>query len=272
MEKEFSTQTGLEMLTSGRIALIRREGNKVFVRTVGREEDYDGEGVKLRPGDQIVFPPGALVIDSRDIDAQSTPGLGGYAPVANTVWTWYRIVSEELGFFLFFFSVARRIDAAHALWALAIQEREKAHGEGSIPRRTGFFNALATAEVAIIALHRGITMLYSLIDKFCLKLEIPDRVQKVRPIVEQMRHAFEHIDDRAQGKVGRSKKELHPDALSIFNQPDFVESAILRYREYSLNFEKDILSALLECREVIMNAIDARVAINARDNKMVGNE
>ena len=146
-----------DFLIGGRLVPIRREGNKVYARTLRLGEEDTGEVIHLNPGDQLIIPKGGLVVDSRQIDTQSVKGLGGYAPVANTVWTWYRIVGEELFFYLFLFSLARRIDAAHALWALAIQEREKAIREGAIPRRTGFFNALGTSEVAIIALHRGIT-------------------------------------------------------------------------------------------------------------------
>ena len=269
MEEKSNKQSDGEFLISGRIVPVRREGNKVFVRTLRRGEEDTGERVTLQAGDQMVFEPGAFVIDSREIDAQSPKGFGGYAPVANTVWTWYRIVSEELGFFLFIFSLARRIDAAHGLWVSAIQARNKAREEGGIPRRSGFFNELATTEVAIIALHRGIDMVSSLIRTFSLDLEVPDNVRNIRTAVAEIRHAFEHIDERAQGKPGRFQKP-HPDALSIFNQPDFFESSILRYKGHSLNFEEDVISALLDCREFIMAAIDARAAQSA-SNKAADN-
>ncbi len=106
--------------------------------------------------------------------------------MANTVWTWYRIVGEEVGFFVFFFALARRIDAAHALWALAIQERERAKEEGAISRRTSFLNALAAAELAIIALHHGFAMVFSLIDRFRLEVEVPQDERKIREAVWEM--------------------------------------------------------------------------------------
>ena len=258
-DDDAKTQPGGEFLTSGRIVPVRREGNKVFVRTLRQGEEDAGEAVNVRAGDRVIFEPGALSIDSRQIDDQSTEGLGGYAPVANTVWTWYRIVGEEVGFFVFFFALARRVDAAHALWALAIQERERAKEEGAIPRRTGFLNALASAEVAIIALHRGFAMVYSLVDRFELDVPVPQGVRKIREAVWEMRNAFEHIDERAEGRIGRSK-EFDPEALTIFDQPDFIDSSLLSYKEYSLNFEEEVLSALLECREFIMDAIDARAS------------
>ena len=263
MNKDTDTQSGEEFLISGRIVPVRREGDKVFVRTLRQGEEDTGEVVNVRAGDRVVFEPGSLVIDSRELDAQSAKGLGGYAPVANTVWTWYRIVGEEVSFFVFFFAFARRIDAAHALWALAIQERERAKEEGTISQRTGFLNSLGAAEVAIIALHRSFTMVSSLIDRFRLELEVPQGVGKIRKAVREMRNAFEHIDERAEGRIGRSK-EFDPEALTIFDQPDFIESAIISYKEYSLNFEEEVLSALLECREFIIAAIDARASSASR--------
>ena len=171
-----------EFLTGGRIVLDRREGNKVFVRSLRPDEEDTGEGVTIQEGDRMIFEPGALVIDSRQIDDQSPKGLGGYAPVANTVWTWHRIVSEQVGFFLFFFALSRRLDAAHALWASAVRERQSAlhEAEGGIPRRSRLLSALATVEVAIVALYRGIRMVYSLVDKFCPELEVPTSVQRIR--------------------------------------------------------------------------------------------
>ena len=263
MDRAPIEQPGGEFLTSGRIVLDRREGNKVFVRTLRPDEEDTGEGVNIRAGEQLIFEAGALVINSREIDTHSVKGRGGYAPVANTVWTWYQIVGEQLGFFLFFFSLARRVDAAHASWTLAVQEREKANEEEAILRRAGFLNALATAEVTIIALHRAITMVYSLVDKFCPDLGVPDSVQRIRDAVWEMRNAFEHIDERAEGRVG-SSKVMRSDALTIFNQPDFIESSVLSYKTYSLNFEEDVLSALLDCREFIMGAIDARASAGTK--------
>ena len=72
------------------------------------------------------------------------------------------------------------------------------------------------------------TMVYSLIDKFCPDLEVPDSVQRIQDTVWEMRNAFEHTDERAEGRVGRSK-EMHSDALTIFDQPDFIELSTVGY-------------------------------------------
>ena len=226
-----------EHLITGRLVPIRREGSTVYARSLRRGEEDTGEVIKLQRGDKLVIPAGELVIDSRQIDEYFNPkGLGGYALVANAVRAWYQIAPEEPEFIFFFFALARRTDVAHTLWALTIEELHKAREDGGPSKRRDLVNARANVEMAIIALHRSISMVYELVDKYCPKLQVPDSVAKIRTAVEKIRHAFEHINERAQGRVNRQK--LHPDALTIFNQPDFIESAIIRYREYEFNLRR----------------------------------
>ena len=253
-------------LFAGRIIPIRREGNVVYARTLRRGEEDTGEVVNLEPGDRLVFPAGGIVVDSRDIDEHYNPkGPGGYRPVANTVWTWYQVATEKLGFFLFLFAFARRTDAAHALWVSAIEARDKARKEDGIPQRQAHFNALAAAEMAIVALGRCYRMVIALVEKHCPELQVPDSVTKTREAVLEMRNAFEHIDERAEAKVGRDKFDA--DALTIFNQPNFVKASILQYGGYKLNFESDVVAALVDCRDLVMDAIDARAKQQAEDKK-----
>ena len=207
----------------------------------------------------LTIPKGEMVIDSRDVDEYHNPvGLGGYRPIASTVWAWHQFATEQLGFFLFFFALARRIDAAHALWASAIEARDSAReGQGSVAARQAHFAALGAAEMTIIALGRCYRMVDGLVEKFCPKLSVPDSVAETSAAVKAMRDAFEHIDERAEGKVKIG--ELHPEALTIFDQPDFVASSMLRHRQHQLDFESQVIRALVDCRELVMDAIDARV-------------
>ena len=102
-------------------------------------------------------------------------------------------------------------------------------------------------------------MVQSLVEKHCPDLEVPDSVKKIRTAVKELRDAFEHIDERAEARVGLSGK-MDQGALTIFDQPDFIESSVLRYKEHYLNLETDVIAALLDCRELIMKAIDSRAA------------
>ena len=246
-----------DFLLSGRLVPAGREGNKVFARSLRPGEEDTGEGVTVRAGEQLVIPAGGLVIDSKELDSRSPRGLGGYAPVADTVWTWYRIVRTQPDFFLFFFSLARRLDATHVFWTATMAALEEARETEGILRRTGVFRALAMAEVTVISLNRGVAMLNGLEGGFCPGLPIPDSVAAIADSVHSIRNALEHIDERARGKARAPEEE----ALSIFFQPEFVDRSTLRYGEHSLNFDRDVPSALLGCREAIMDAIDLRVKL-----------
>ena len=256
---EVKTQDSSDLLFYNRLVPDGREGNKVFARSLRPGEEDTGEGVNVRAGEQLIIRAGGLVISSDEIDALSPKGYGGYAPVANTVWTWYSIVGEREGFFLYLYALARRLDAAHASWELAMRERENARSEGAIAQRIGFFRALSEAEVTIIALYRAMNMLLQFNGVFSLDLEIPDSVRKLEPMVKDMRDAFEHIDERAQGKINLRGK-MDAEALTIFNQPDFIGSSVLHYRGKDLHFHEDVLATLLSCRELVLKVIDLRAS------------
>ena len=229
-------------------------------RSLRPGEEDTGEDVNVRAGEQLIIRAGGLVINSDEIDELSPKGYGGYAPVANTVWTWYSIVGERVGLFVYLYALARRLDAAHAAhaaWELAMRERDKARSEGAIGRRIGFFRALSEAEVAIIALHRAMNMLLQFNGVFPLGLEIPDSLRKLEPTVKEMRDAFEHIDERAQGKINLRGK-MDAEALTIFDQPGFIGSSVLHYRGKHLHFYEDVLAALLSCRELVLKMINLR--------------
>ena len=256
---EDRTQDSSGLLVHGRLVPDGREGNKVFARSLRPGEEDTGEGVNVRAGEQLIVRAGGLVISSDEIDALSPKGYGGYAPVANTVWTWYSFVEERVGFFLYLFALARRLDAAHAVWELAMRERENAKSEGAIAQRIGFFRALSEAEVTIIALHRAMNMLLQFNSVFPLGLEIPASVRKQEPMVKDMRDAFEHIDERAQGKINLHGG-MDTEALTIFDQPDFIGSSVLHYKGKDLHFYEDVLATLLSCRELVLKAIDLRAS------------
>ena len=251
-------------LFAKRIVPVRTEGSNVFVRTLRHGEEDTGESVKLREGDRLVFEAGGFEISTEEIDSCSPKGFGGYAPVANTVWTWYRIAPTQVGFFLFFFSLARRLDATHTLWAQAIQEVQ-AENERLVDKRIEILNALALAEMTVVALHRVLIMAKTLATDYCPDLEIPTSVQNIEVMVRDMRNAFEHIDERAKGMPGNSESVL--EALSIFDQPDFISATLLRYKNHVLDFDRDVRAALLDCRGMVMQAFDSRIPIDTADNE-----
>ena len=255
------TNTGAdgEFLFSARLVPAGREGNKVFARSLRPGEEDTGEGVHVGAGEQLIIRPGDLSVSSEEIDSHSPKGVGGYAPIANTVWTWYSIVNEQVGFFQYVFALARRLDAAHSSWESAVEELDEAKNSVGLARRYGLLKALSEAEIAIIALHRAMDMLSGIKSVYGLGLESPDHLENLKPVVRDMRNAFEHINERAQGKINlRGDMDAEAEALTIFNQPDFIDSSILQYRGANLNFYNDVLNALLTSRELVMKVIDLR--------------
>ena len=250
-------------LFAKRVVPVRREGNNVIVRTLRHGEEDTGESVEIREGDRIVIEAGGLEISTEEIDSWSPKGFGGYAPVADTVWTWYQIAPTQAGFFFFLFSLARRLDSTHSLWAQAVQEIQ------TQKERIQIFSALASAEMTVIALHRVIMMTKTLATDYCPDLEIPPNIQNIEVMVREMRNAFEHIDERAKGKPGKSESAW--DALTIFIQPDFTSATRLRYKNHVLDFDKDVKKALLDCRGMVMQAVDSRVPIDTANNEEADN-
>lgn len=241
-------------LLSGRVVPDGVEGNVVYGRSLRHGEEDTGQEVDVPPGYEFAMRPGALAVHVTQIDAHSPARAGGYAPIANTVWTWYQFGEHEQRFLHFMFSFARRLDAAHSAWAEAMHDRERAQDLLGIEARVGNIAALATAEVAVVALHRAIRMAHSLVESHRPDLDLPAAVQSVLDPLKQIRDALEHIDERADGRSGQAG-QLDPDAWTIFDQPGFVPHAVLTYKGHELAFDHDVLAALLSCRDLIMEAM-----------------
>ena len=252
-----------QFLLGGRLIPTKREGNQVYARTLRWGEVDTGEKVHLEPGDQLIIPAGGLVIDTRQIDSMSPAGVGGYAPVSNTVWTWYRIARDDPEYVNFISGLALKLDSAHNSWAEAIQAHQDATTEQGITRRIGMFTSLAGAQAAVIALDRAIIMVETLARDYCPGLAVPENTVKIKEAAHQLRRSFEHIDERAQGKVAPGKGDV--SAWSIFDQSDFIADAVLRYQGFSLDFNDEVRLALLACRATIMQAIDIRVGLSSND-------
>ena len=146
------------MLLSLRVVPDGRDGNVVYGRTLRWGEVDDGSGVEIREGEHFKIRKGRLSVDLEHVDSLSEPGRWGYAPVTNTIWTWYQLgKNPDPAVYLALVSLARRVDTAYALWAMMMAERESmSDGLGFGPAgRASIFKAWGAAEVAVIAVHRA---------------------------------------------------------------------------------------------------------------------
>lgn len=245
-----------ELLLLGRLVPAGSDETTVFARSLRPGEEDSGEGVHVPAGKRLMIRPGDLSFSSDEIDARSPTGRGGYAPVADTLWTWYRIVgAKDQSLLLMLLAAARRLDATHVFWSATMDALEESAALAGIERRSTLFRALAMAEVTVISLSRGVQMLYRLEEKFGLGLQMPEEIDSLRATLRRLRNALEHIDDRA---MGDAKDGTAASAMSIFFQPDFVDQGVLTYAGGSMSFTVDVPVALGHCRKVITSVIDQR--------------
>ena len=117
------------------------------------------------------------------------------------------------------------------------------------------FEAFGHAESMCLALSRAIGMLRQAKTKVSVNVEVPAPVEAVANHVLSIRNAFEHIDERAQGKAGR--REGPADAMSVFDQSDFFTSGVLRYARHALDISAEAVPAMVAARKFIVDAVVA---------------
>ena len=247
---------GEGFLVGLRVVLADRNGNEVYGRTLNESEPDDGKGITLKVGDRLIYPEGSLRITLKDVDKYAQVGPDGYAPITNTVWTWLQIPPRESNTFLhYMLALARRLDQAHALYDLVMQDLDSSQEGAGILGRNHAFKALSDSESMCLALSRAVRMIVNAADKVGVTTSVPSGLQAIEEAATAIRDAFEHIDERA---LGVARRETPADALSIFDQGDLVSRHVLSYAGHSLNLPVDVLPHLVEARQFLYDAIKAR--------------
>ena len=242
-----------DALIGVRIVPVGKDGNKIIGKTLNYGEPDSGDGITLRKGEKLLFPPGNLKISIRDIDRDNSPGPDGYAVVSNTVWTWLQVgPSPDPTLFRFLFSAARRLDTAHDLYVNVINEMEGRTDEPFIKTRARIFKALGYAELMCVALHRATRMIKAIPSKFSVSVVVPNTVNAIYTPLKAIRNALEHIEKRAF-KIVNYRGDHHADALTIFDQSDFFSSGVLRYANHSVDVRADVAPALISSRQFIFD-------------------
>lgn len=250
-----------DLVTWLRAVPVRREGNTVFARTLKHGEPDEGHRVHLRPGDQLSFEQGAVVIELDAIDEKESAGVaeGEYVPITPVLWSWMSVGGgHDQGKVRYLLAAARRLDAANVLLADVDQRRRELAREGLTGPviRRGFFGLIAAVELAVIAIERVCDM----IDRAGTLLgsvePVPPTVAAKRAALKNIRNAYEHIEDRALGMV--FDKPAHADALTIFNHADLLEHDRISYGASSLELTTEMPTLINEARQFLKD-----VAANA---------
>ena len=243
-----------DFLAGIRVVPAGRCGNRVYGRTLNHGEPDSGEGISVEVGDTLEFPAGSVSVTMADVDRYSKPGADGYAPVANTVWTWLAIPphKDDQTFVNYLLAAARRLDAAHAHSVSALRGLTDHANEEGFRAREAMFDALGHAESMCVALSRAIRMIAQGRATISAPPAVPEEVSAIEQTVLAMRDAFEHIDERA---VGKARREGPSDAMSVFDQSDFFTSGVLRYAGHSLDIRSEAMPALIAGRRFIVEAV-----------------
>jgi hypothetical protein len=154
----------------------------------------------------------------------SEPRRDGYRPIVEPLWAWAQTVGiPQRQQSLLVLSAARRLDTGH------LQVERVRDGIDSLPSlsspagREQLYEVLGDAEIALIALNRAITMAAKLSGLYRLPVSFPKIVSEKRSLLDNLRDAYEHVDDRALDRI-------HGKAAG--------EEAMLGFRSFSVLIEE----------------------------------
>jgi hypothetical protein len=240
-----------DLLFGTRVMEVRREPGRVIVRTMRRGEADDGRRVHVRPGDQVVFEEGALVAQLEAIDDLERGEATGYSPVTPALWSWMRLgVGHDEATVRYLLAAARRLDAAARLLAQLEELRTQLNRTdlaGPAWRRA-LFELVGTVELAVVALGRVVDMASKAAELIGTEVPLPPSVAAKKRTVTEIRNAYEHIEDRALGRVWGAP---NPQALTIFDHQQLVEHDVIAYAGRRLSLVDDVPVLLAEIRQFL---------------------
>ena len=255
-----------------RVVPDRRVGNLVYGRSLRPGEPDNGQGIPVFNEMSLSFPVGSIRLTIADVERHSELEAGGYAPAANVVWTWLALPpkADRQVFVEYLLAASRRLDEgyAHCQRALShldrLQEMDSASASGKtptnrkwIPPQTAFraresvAEAWGAAESMCVSLARVVRMIADAKRTIGTTSAVPDEIRRIEDAATAIRHAVEHIDERAAGRAHRESPDV---AVSIFDQTDLFAAGVLRYAGHALDIRQDVVPALLAGRRFILEA------------------
>ncbi len=269
--KIISIHFGAEVNASNCLARIRvvpdrRVGNLVYGRSIQPGEPDNGQGIPIFDEMSLSFPVGSIRFTIADVECHSEPEAGGYAPIANVVWTWLALPpkADRQVFIEYLLAASRRLDEGHAHCQRALSHLSRLREMGStstnrkwIPPAVAFrtresaAEAWGAAESMCVSLGRLVRMIADAQQSIGTTIAIPDEIARIASAASAIRDAVEHIDERA---AGRARRESPDVAVSIFDQTDLFAAGVLRYAGHALDIHQDVVPAFLAGRRFILEA------------------
>jgi hypothetical protein len=208
----------------------------------------------------VTFGPGDVVVEIEWIDQMFPAGDDGYSPLTNTIWTWMNIGpapnSETVT--RYFLAAARRLDTAHRWFQRVRQQLDDFDPAAPGPHaRQAVFEIVGDIELTVVALSRAIDMAIKLSELAPISTSVPTSVVSAVVTLTELRNAYEHIEDRAQGRV---RMQPDPQALTIFDWSSLFQDDAITYAGSRLEL-KNVPSILLDTRTFLKEAAAEAKAI-----------
>jgi hypothetical protein len=258
--REHTSEVGRvdDLIAWVRVVLHGREDGTVYGRSLRQGERDDGRRIHVRPGEQLVFEPGALAVSLDEIDRREPATETGHVNLAPVIWAWLQLSPPAAESVRYVLAAARRLDAANRL-LLSVQqagERLSADAEaGDVPGpvlRRHFADMLSSVEMLAVALGRVTDMVCSAGTAIGCTVPVAPFVDARKDAVRALRNAYEHIEDRALGQVnGRPD----PRALTIFDYEPLLKEDVLAYGEHRLGVTDEIPRLLADIRQFVKDVV-----------------
>ncbi|SKG69720.1 light-mediated development protein DET1 [Mycobacteroides abscessus subsp. bolletii] len=231
-----------------RIVEVSRQPGKVVARTLRFGEPDDGRRVHVRPGDAVEIHP---TIELETIDEFESRGVTGYSPITPVLFTWMVIAPQPTNDkSRYLLAAARRLDLAQRLFE-RVDELRHSDSEGAPAIQRAAFELVGATELAVVSLSRAVDMCINASRDIGTTAAVPPEISSRSPAVIAVRNAYEHIEDRALGKV---RGNPHPDALTIFDHGTVVANGVITYGSHKLNLTTDVPLVISAVRQFLKNA------------------
>src|SRR5262249_49174191 len=147
----------------------------------------------------------------------------------------------------FLLAAARRLDAAHNQFQRVSNGLAAFNSDGPGPEtRRAVFEIVRDVETSVISLSRAADMASKLATIASTK-SLPSSVDRLLKPLTEIRNAYEHIEDRAQGQV-RGRPD--PEALTIFDWTSLFREGAISYAGHRLELT-DVTRLFLELRSYL---------------------
>jgi hypothetical protein len=233
-----------------RVVEVDRLDGVVRARTLRHGEADTGARVHVAPGESMTFDEGAMVVDLDFLDGLQPPTESGYAELTPVLATWFSVGEHDEAEVRYLLAAARRLDVANRRMVEIEDCRSALSREGlagpEIRRR--FFQLIGAVESAIIALYRAVYMVQKASDLIGASHTVPPDVARMSSTINEIRKAYEHIEDRA---VGTEFGRAHPDALTIFDYSELLKHDVIMYGAHRLSLTVDVPNVIRQVREFI---------------------